>query len=897
MSKKKSNPRRKKTPSQKKTARPSRVSRTATIPVSSIDSVTTKKLIEADKLMQNGRYEEALAVAEPLWEKISSDDGPHYLALARVLGQCTLRMNRVADTLDYISEALTMAGQALDFHFLAALALGLSDRYHDARPHCEAYLQRYDAVSAGKAAWGHWDETRRVKFQILNALGIALIEDDDHNRAEQAFREAIDLAPDYDSSYVNLNVLYTSQNRHKEATAVIQQGLKQAPESAQLRQLAGSRGTGSTVSVCMIVKNEEEFLPRCLKSVAPFADEIIVVDTGSEDRTVAIAEEHGAIVHHYPWQGDFSSARNESLKYATKDWVFIIDADEEVPAEDIEKLRFFLKQPDISVFSISVYNKSLQTGTVSSFLPSVRFFRRRLNLRYYGIVHNRLKIPKSCKIIRSSVRLFHYGYDLAQEKMARKIDRTRALLEKQLELDPSDVYANFNMAQLLFGYGLDDEHRENCELIVEHAGRVLANPISKTRDYRGQRLMAYLQRASALIALRHYDEAETLCKEALNYKEDYLDAVMILGHCYFEQGRMSQSRQQYEEYLRMRRTYKADDEVDNVIMRYLDSEHIAWFGLAMIDHMANNTDAAIESYLHVLETQEFYRDTFCRLGKLSFDKEEYSQAEQYFRRELEISPESVKAWFGLGLSCEKLEQLSEAAEAMKAAARFDPGNTLIAFQAGKTCLLADDIVAGRELLMQTVSARDITAPMLDEVADLLYTHECFTEAIGVYERLISVKPDHLDARSGLANCYARLKDDQRAITLYRELIRMNPNYIPPYRNLGVILARQGKTEEALTYLLTYAQVAQKDTDILRLVGELLLAIGQYADAVPSLEAYLRDCPGDYLTLFNLAEAYNHLGFTDAAEAGYRQVMAMAPDFAQAHERLRDRGMIATATEQ
>ncbi|MFZ2655904.1 MAG: glycosyltransferase family 2 protein, partial [Victivallales bacterium] len=94
-----------------------------------------------------------------------------------------------------------------------------------------------------------------------------------------------------------------------------------------------------TLSVCMIVKNEEAFLGRCLKSVVDHVDEIIIVDTGSTDRTVGIAKSFGARIYYHPWQDDFSLHRNQSISYARGRWIFIIDADEEYRASSKRNLR------------------------------------------------------------------------------------------------------------------------------------------------------------------------------------------------------------------------------------------------------------------------------------------------------------------------------------------------------------------------------------------------------------------------------------------------------------------------------------------------------------------------------------------------------------------------------
>ena len=84
----------------------------------------------------------------------------------------------------------------------------------------------------------------------------------------------------------------------------------------------------ATISACIIVKDAEEHLERCLHSLQGVVDEVIIVDTGSSDKTLEIAERFQARIHHFTWVHDFSAARNESLQHATKDWVLIIDDDE-----------------------------------------------------------------------------------------------------------------------------------------------------------------------------------------------------------------------------------------------------------------------------------------------------------------------------------------------------------------------------------------------------------------------------------------------------------------------------------------------------------------------------------------------------------------------------------------
>lgn len=102
-----------------------------------------------------------------------------------------------------------------------------------------------------------------------------------------------------------------------------------------------------TLSICMIVKNEEKNIARCLESIKEIADEIIIVDTGSSDKTIDICKNYSVKLINYEWNNDFSEARNVSLQHATKDYILFLDADEEIPREELNKITKLLSKTNL----------------------------------------------------------------------------------------------------------------------------------------------------------------------------------------------------------------------------------------------------------------------------------------------------------------------------------------------------------------------------------------------------------------------------------------------------------------------------------------------------------------------------------------------------------------------
>ncbi|AKN33632.1 glycosyl transferase [Clostridium carboxidivorans P7] len=218
------------------------------------------------------------------------------------------------------------------------------------------------------------------------------------------------------------------------------------------------------ISLCMIVKNEEENLPRCLESVKDIVDEMIIVDTGSSDKTVEIAKNYGAKIYYFEWCNDFSTARNESLKYATKDWIFIMDADDEFCKDDKEKFKMLVKNLDddtVYFFETMCYFGVLSSNNMTINL-NPRLFKNNYGYCYEGVIHNQL-INKEHPIRgkEEPIKIYHYGYLDESLISKNKNKRNIAILEEQIKKNPQDKFNYFNLANEYSSIGNEEKALEN----------------------------------------------------------------------------------------------------------------------------------------------------------------------------------------------------------------------------------------------------------------------------------------------------------------------------------------------------------------------------------------------------------------------------------------------------
>ena len=379
----------------------------------------------------------------------------------------------------------------------------------------------------------------------MTAYHSAVAETNSFARAEPVFREARALYPNDKRIAFLLIAMLIQQEKAELAMQEIEQAMMRfgiddgiLAAGLDIRRKIGPQEIDSldnkkgTLSLCMIVKNEEQHLGKCLMSVKPIVDEMIVVDTGSTDRTKNIALAFGAKVFDFPWTNDFSEARNFSLSKASGNWIFVLDADEIVSPLDHGRLKQLLKNKKEKrvAYTMVTRNYTNQSGArgwtanegnyikeeagrgwVPS--PKVRLFVNDPRIKFVNPVHElveptleKLKI----KIKTCDVPVQHYGR-LNQDKVIAKGKEYYRLGMAKIEKTKGDYNALKEIAIQASEIG---EHKE------------AVNVWQKVIELKPDDAVAFMNMGFAFLMLKQYGNAMEHSKKAMDLDPDLREAAL-----------------------------------------------------------------------------------------------------------------------------------------------------------------------------------------------------------------------------------------------------------------------------------------------------------------------------------------------------------------------------------
>lgn len=293
-----------------------------------------------------------------------------------------------------------------------------------------------------------------------------------------------------------------------------------------------------TISVCMIAKNEEKYLENCLASIAGKVNEIILVDTGSTDQTIPIANKYDVKVSQVAWQDDFSFARNHSIRQAVSDWILVLDADEIIDSEQLSKLKQTLSADKDTVAYLVTMRNYLPADELVPYRDhtTIRVFRNLQAIYFEGKVHESVQpsIAHINGVIKESdVIIQHYGYAhyRVQGNKSRG-ERNLQLILQVLEEQPRDAYYHYQA-------GITYKHLNDLPLAKQHLRKALSYNNNTLPEIVMDEILMKLAQIASL------EKQEQACIKyalaSLEHNSDNIISKYLLALCYASMGKFAKA--------------------------------------------------------------------------------------------------------------------------------------------------------------------------------------------------------------------------------------------------------------------------------------------------------------------------------------------------------------------
>ena len=371
------------------------------------------------------------------------------------------------------------------------------------------------------------------------------------------------------------------------------------------------------LSLCTIVKNEEQSLPKCLETVRDLVDDIVILDTGSTDKTVEIAEQFGAKVYYFEWCNDFAIARNEALRYVEGEWVLVLDADEVLNPAIAPQLKQVIESDDNLVVNLI----RQEVGAAQSPYSLVsRLFRRHRDIKftrpYHALIDDSVreiltKEPQWRVINLEEVAILHYGYQAEAINSLDKYTRARVMMEKFLATHPHDPYVCSKLGALYLQSG---SVKTGIKFLKQGLKSNLADPPVLFE--------LYYSLGNAYNRQQDYERAKKQYQKAI--EQPILPILKIgaynnLGSLLLNLGNLREAGQA------LLQTIKLDP---NFALGY--------YNLGMVLKTMGQTDKAIAAYQKAIELNPNYAPAYQNLGVVFYKTGYMKESIETFKRAIAL---------------------------------------------------------------------------------------------------------------------------------------------------------------------------------------------------------------------------------------------------------------------
>ncbi len=602
------------------------------------------------------------------------------------------------------------------------------------------------------------------EWNIHVLVGIACFEQGQEINSQESFEKAVQKAPEPFVALRAIGIYFYNKNNPVKSLLYLEKAHQQNSHDETVNHLMGKLSCKSedsqkepTISCCMIVKNEEVFLEKCLRSVKDYVDELIIVDTGSTDKTADIARTFTDKVYFHPWEGSFSKARNQVLQYATCDWIFQIDGDEELVFGSGEKLRQTVREAGgvdaIFVNIISTYSGGRKKARHSF----ERLFRNNGVIHYEGIVHNRVIGQTRTK--HSMIEVMHYGYNVEEKKANEKFSRTTELLKKQICEMPDDPMPHHYLGTSYLTRGMHKECIEESVLAIELA--------EKQANNNTLYLWTCHNAAISFFHLGDLKNARDYSLRALKKCPDHLDSSYTMALLAAEEKQWDDVLHYGLRYLELRDYYENNpDKTGTIINSTLSEGGSINLLIGHAYHALSNYADMDKHYQAAYQIIEGKWQAWWNIGNFHIDRScDLKLARQYLDLALEEAPDEPSVWYTLAKWNNKTKNSIDE----------------------KLCL---------ERLLE-LGSQDLM--VLNRLATLSLASEDLTGTHKALDALMNIDNQNYPALCSLGLLYRRQNQLDRAMESFNKAIEINPQEATSWLYLGEIALQLGQYDNARSF--------------------------------------------------------------------------------------------------
>lgn len=342
------------------------------------------------------------------------------------------------------------------------------------------------------------------------------------------------------------------------------------------------------ISLCMIVKDEEDNLKKCLQEIAGFMDEIIIVDTGSSDRTKEIALKYTNQVYDFQWVDDFSAARNYSISKANNEYILVLDSDEFTDSINMEEMKRMIIRTPLGVGRLLRINEYSRGGIPYQYHERVNRLFSRKYYHYEGVIHEQL-VPLETEKIRVSkndgdyyeensyhipLTVRHSGYQGDLEVRKKKTSRNINLLNKALEFNQDDPYLLYQLGK---SYYMEEDYLSACK----YFDKALYYDLNPRLEYVADMVESY---GYCLINTKQYEAAMNLINvyEEFSYSADF---IFMIANVLMNNGKFQQAVDEF-----IKATNKSQCKMEGV------NDFLAYYNIGVIYECLGDFSNAVTYY-------------------------------------------------------------------------------------------------------------------------------------------------------------------------------------------------------------------------------------------------------------------------------------------------------------